>query len=209
MHISWLDAQIGWIMIFRSPSMKIPAVILAAGASKRLGQPKQLIAIQGESLIHRMARIALQACEPVLVVLGSGAERMKAALGDLPVRCVNNLDWEEGMASSLRAAVSALPPETRAATFLVCDQPALDQALLEAILHLHQEHPGRRIASAYAGIRGIPALLPCQDFDAILRLRGDRGAKGMLLGDDVLEIPFPGGEVDLDRPEDLIDLGDR
>ena len=189
--------------------MKTPAVILAAGASKRLGQPKQLIEIQGESLLHRTARIGLLICDPVLVVLGFEAERMQAALHDLPVQCVRNLDWEEGMASSLRVAVSALPPEARAAIFLVCDQPALDQDLLERIIHLQREHPGRRIASCYAGIRGIPALLPCQDFDAMLQLRGDRGAKGLLTGEGVLEVAFPGGELDLDRPADLVRLRGR
>lgn len=184
--------------------MKTPAVILAAGASRRLGQPKQLIEIQGEGLLHRTARLALQSFDPVLVVLGAEAERMKQALEDLPVQCVHNLDWEEGMASSLRVAVSALPLEARAVLFLVCDQPALDQELLERIAQLHQEHPDRRVASCYAGVRGIPALLPCQDFDAVLQLRGDRGARGFLKGEDVLEVPFPGGELDLDVPEDLL-----
>ena len=184
--------------------MKTPAVILAAGASRRLGRPKQLIAIEGETLLHRIARMALLVCDPVLVVLGCEAERMKAALADLPVRCVRNLDWEEGMASSLRAAVSALPPEAIAAIFLVCDQPALDQELLERLLYLHREHPGRRIASGYSGIRGIPALLPCRDFGALLQLRGDRGAKDLLVSEDALEVPFPGGEQDLDLPEDLV-----
>ena len=189
--------------------MQIPAVILAAGASRRLGQPKQLLELQGEPLLHRTARIALQVCEPVLVVLGFEAESMKAALGGLPVQCVRNLDWEEGMASSLRAAISALSPEARAAIFLVCDQPTLDQALLERILLLHQAHPCKRIASGYAGIKGIPALLPCQDFDAMLRLRGDRGARSLLGSEDVLEVAFPGGELDLDLPEDLVHLGSR
>jgi molybdenum cofactor cytidylyltransferase len=186
--------------------MKTPAVILAAGASKRLGQPKQLIEIQGEALLHRMARIAAEVCDPVLVVLGSEAERIKEVLGDLPVLCVRNLDWEEGMASSLRVAVSALPREASAAVFLVCDQPALDRHLLERILQLHREHPGQRIASGYSGVRGIPALLPCRDFDALLELRGDRGARGLLAGEEVLEVPFPGGELDLDVPEDLARL---
>ena len=196
-------------MIARSSTMKIPAVILAAGASKRLGQPKQLIEIHGEPLLHRVARIALQACDPVLVVLGFEGDRLQAALGDLHVQCVRNLDWVEGMASSLRAAVSAMPQEARAAIFLVCDQPALDQALLERMIRLHQEHPGRRIACGYSGIRGIPALLLCQDFGALLQLRGDRGAKNLLASEDVLEIPFPGGEQDLDLPEDLVRLRNR
>lgn len=189
--------------------MKTPAVILAAGASRRLGQPKQLIELQGEPILHRMARIALLVCDPVLVVLGFEADRMKAALKDLPVQCLRNLEWEEGMASSLRVAVSALPLEARAAVFLVCDQPALDRDLLERMLRLHGEHPGKRIASAYSGVRGIPALLPCKDFDALLQLRGDRGARGLLGSGEVLEVSFPGGEQDLDRPEDLIHLQGR
>ena len=186
--------------------MKIPAVILAAGASRRLGRPKQLVEFRGEPLLRRVARIALEACGPVLVVVGSDAERMKAALGDLPVQCVRNLDWEEGMASSLRVAVSVLPLDARAAIFLVCDQPALDQEILERMLLRHREHPGRRIACAYAGARGIPALLPSTDFDALLQLRGDRGARGLLGGPDVLEVDFPDGDLDLDLPEDVARL---
>jgi molybdenum cofactor cytidylyltransferase len=189
--------------------MKIPAVILAAGASRRLGEPKQLVEVGGETMIHRMARIALLACDPVLVVLGFEAERIKDALRDLPVGRVRNLDWEEGMASSLRTAVSALPLDARAALFLVCDQPAVDQELIEKLLAVHQEHPDRRIASVYAGTRGIPALLPRRDFDAILQLRGDRGAKPLLQDPDVVEVPFPGGELDLDLPEDLRKLPGR
>ena len=189
--------------------MKTPAVILAAGASKRLGQPKQLIQIQGEPLLHRLARIALDCCEPVLVVLGFEADRMKAALADLPVQCARNLDWEEGMASSLRVAVSALPMDADGAIFLVCDQPALDLDLLERILSLHREHPDRRIASSYSEIRGTPAFLPCRDFDAMLQLHGDRGARELLSDEQVLEVSFPGGELDLDLPEDLARLRAR
>ena len=183
--------------------VKIPAVILAAGASRRLGEPKQLVQIGGETLLHRAARVALSLCDPVLVVLGFEAPRMKLALNDLPVRCVCNLDWEEGMASSLRTAVSALPLDASAALFLVCDQPKLEEAILDRILAAHREHPHRRIASSYAGARGIPALLPREDFDAMLQLRGDRGARSLLQGEGIMEIPVPGGEQDLDCPEDL------
>jgi CTP:molybdopterin cytidylyltransferase MocA len=183
--------------------MKTPAVILAAGASRRLGMPKQLVSVNGEALIHRMARLACGVFEPVLVVLGAEADRVKAALEDLPVVCVRNLDWEEGMASSLRTAISAVPPDARGVLFLVCDQPAVDRPLLEALHAAHRQQPDLPIACVYGGTRGIPAVLPRRDFAALLELRGDRGAKALLQGPEVLEVPFPGGELDLDRPEDL------
>lgn len=186
--------------------MKIPAVILAAGASRRLGEPKQLVQLEGETLVHRTARIALEVCDPVLVVVGSERERIQAALADLPVCCLHNLQWEEGMASSLRTAVSALPLDSRAALLLVCDQPAVDRVLLEAMLEVHHVHPSRRIACAYAGTLGIPALLPRVDFDILLELRGDRGARGLLQAEGVLAVPFPDGALDIDRPEDLARL---
>jgi molybdenum cofactor cytidylyltransferase len=186
--------------------MKIPAVILAAGASRRLGEPKQLVELDGETMLYRVARMALLACDPVMVVLGYEAERMKTALKDLSVRCVRNLEWEEGMASSLRTAVSALPLDARSALFLVSDQPALDSTLIGTILEMHRTHPSRRIASVYRGIRGVPAVLLRQDFDALLQLHGDQGARSLLQGPDVSAVPFPGGELDLDRPEDLLKL---
>lgn len=186
--------------------MKIPAVILAAGASRRLGEPKQLVCLGGETLVHRTARVALEACDPVLVVVGSEWELVKGALSDLPVCCLRNLEWEEGMASSLRTAVSALPLDARAALLLVCDQPAVDRALLNAMLDLHHAHPSRRVACAYSGTLGIPALLPRADFDALLDLRGDRGARGLLQAEGVLAVSFPDGALDIDHPEDLARL---
>jgi len=88
--------------------VSLPAIILAAGASRRLGRPKQLVRLGGESLLRRTVRAAL-ACDPVLVVLGSQAEAMAADLAGLPVIQVLNRDWEEGMASSIRAGIRALP----------------------------------------------------------------------------------------------------
>ena len=185
--------------------MSIPAVILAAGASRRLGRPKQLVELAGESLLRRAVRAALAECSPVLVVLGSGAAALEAHLAGLPVTIVPNPEWEEGMAASLRHGVAALPAGSEAALFLVCDQLQVDAALLRRLLSAHRARPGAVVTCAYAGTRGTPSLFPARCFPELLELRGDRGARGLLHGDDVALVPFPGGERDVDVPEDLPD----
>lgn len=187
--------------------MTVAAVILAAGASRRLGQPKQLVIWEGEPLLRRAARVARESgFRPVRVVLGAGAEACRDVLAGLEVEIVLNAAWEEGLGSSVRAGVAALPSEVDGLLLLVCDQPALERGLLDRFLAAHAADPDRVVASCYAGIRGIPALFPRRRFPELSALRGDRGARGLLGGVGVLEIPFPGGEEDLDTPEDLARL---
>ena len=179
--------------------LAIPAIILAAGASRRLGQPKQLVSYQGESLLRRAVKAAC-ACNPVVVVTGFRAGAMADELAGLDVDVVVNAEWEEGMASSLRAGLRALAPGAQAALFLVCDQPAVDRDLVGRILSAWKGSP---VACTYAGVRGIPALLPASAFPHLLALRGDRGARALLQGENVVEIPFPEGVWDVDEPGDL------
>jgi molybdenum cofactor cytidylyltransferase len=182
--------------------LSIPAVILAAGASRRLGRPKQLVPWAGETLLKRAVRAA-QACDPVLVVVGFRAEAMAAELTGLPVTLVANPEWEEGMASSIRRGVRALPPGAPGALFLVCDQPAVDAALVARLLEAQRACPDAVIACGYAGTRGTPALFPARCFPHLQELRGDRGARGLLQGEAVLVVSFPEGAMDIDRPADL------
>jgi len=184
-------------------AVPIPAVILAAGASRRLGRPKQWVEAGGESLLRRTVRAAQAGCAPVLVVLGARAGEMEAHLAGLGATPVANPDWEEGMASSIRAGLRALPPGAGAALFLVCDQVAVDGDLVARILAAHRGRPEAVVACAYGGGRGIPALFPGRCFPPLMALRGDRGARDLLLGPDVVEVPFPRGGEDVDRPEDL------
>jgi molybdenum cofactor cytidylyltransferase len=187
--------------------MSVAAILLAAGASRRLGTPKQLLVWRGETLLRRTARLALEAgFRPVRVVLGAEAPRCEATLRDLDVEIVANPAWEAGMSTSLRAGLEGLAADVDAVLVLVCDQPALSLGHLESLRAAQLAHPETAVASGYAGARGIPVLFPRVFFERLERLQGDRGARSLLQGEDVLEVPFPGGEFDLDTPEDLTRL---
>ena len=172
------------------------AVILAAGTSRRLGRPKQLVELDGEPLVRRIARIALTACDPVAVV--SGAVPLDGPLSGLPVEIVENVFWTEGIASSIRAGIAWAEPAD-AAVLLTCDQVLLDTAHLRALLHASGD--GRLAASRYAGILGIPAVFPRAFFPVLLALSGDRGAQPLL--EPAIPVDWPAGARDLDTLADL------
>jgi molybdenum cofactor cytidylyltransferase len=188
------------------------AVILAAGASTRLGQAKQLVSINGEALLLRTVRVAREAgCGPIVVVTGFDAERMRAVLEDAAVMVVNNEDWRSGMGSSLRCGVAALDgldPRPSDALLLVCDQIALSADVLRELRRVHARGERPITASRYAGRAGVPAIFAAQYFPELLQVEGDRGARGVLErhADDVALIEFGDGVMDLDTPEQLGDL---
>jgi len=179
----------------------IPALILAAGSGRRMGGPKALLILDGETLLQRAARIALAAgCAPVIAVVGDWDP---GAL-DPSVRVVLNTEAAEGMASSIRAGIAALPGSATAVLVLAIDQPAVDAPLLRQLLLLHAAQVGAvPVACAYGGSLGIPAIVPARFFPELLALEGDRGAKPILLRENAPTIPFPEGAWDLDTPEDL------
>lgn len=182
------------------------AILLAAGASRRLGRAKQLVELDGEPLLRRAAR-ALVATRPLetLVVLGHDAERMRAALDGLPVRCVVATDHAEGMAASLRAGLAALDARCDGALVALTDQPALHADHLGALLDAWRAQPSRAAASVYAGVLGVPALLPRAWFDELAQLRGDVGARALLRARaaNVIAVAAPALARDVDVEADL------
>lgn len=189
-------------------SRRLAALVLAAGASSRLGQPKQLVEFEGERLLDRAIRLAHQAgASPVFVVLGADFERILEALTSNPYqpRILVNKAWSSGMASSLRlGAAAAERAGVDDLLVLACDQPAVTaEHLLRLTEVSKREHV---VASYYWERRGIPALFPEFAFHALQDLQGDTGARELLQDDAVLTVALPGGEFDVDTPQDLLRL---
>jgi molybdenum cofactor cytidylyltransferase len=183
----------------------VGAVVLAAGNSSRLGEPKQFLKFNGETLVHSAVRAALDGgCEIVCVVTGAEPESVESAVADLHPLLVHNDEWQRGIGSSIRSGVQRLR-DCSAVVLLACDQPALNTSIIHALIRTHEETGRPIIASHYAETLGIPALFSCDCFEELLRLPDDHGAKALITADPnrVAEIEFADGEMDIDTPKDL------
>lgn len=181
------------------------AVILAAGSSSRLGQPKQLLQWQGETLLARAVRLAREAgADPVIVVLGCEAELISRSIPPNRAFVVTNTEWATGMASSIRVGVEAadkFSPE--AVLLMVCDQPRLDAEHLRRLIAARQGMAAA--ASRYAGRLAVPACFERDLFPALKQLQGNAGAKELLQLSryPVAAVEFASGEFDVDWPADI------
>jgi molybdenum cofactor cytidylyltransferase len=175
----------------------IPAIVLAAGASLRLGSPKQLARLGVETLLGRAVRMAQEAgLSPVYGVVSADLLIESAPSG--MIRIVNQ-EAAEGMASSIRAGLRGLKDADPllGAVILACDQPTVTAR------HLRELANGGRnvVASAYAGRKGVPAYFPREVFETLLNLRGDLGARDLL--QNARAVPLECGEFGVDTIEDL------
>jgi len=188
------------------------AIVLAAGAARRMGSSKQLLELDGEPLVVRAARLALESgANEALVITGAYAERVEAALADLQaqagdrLRLVHNPAWELGQASSIHAAVNGLSAQCQAALFFPVDQPNLPAALLRRLWQPWRAGSDRVATTISGEVRGAPAIFDRRDFPALLALQGDQGARPLLRIDaaEVATIPTTARALaDVDTPED-------
>ena len=186
----------------------IGAVILAAGESSRLGQPKQLVQFRGKSLVSRAIDAAIEAgCSPITIVLGSDSKKIEDELAGTGVAIVINESWRAGIGTSIRAGAQNLlsqAPNLEAIVLLVCDQPFVDARVIKGLIELRQKTDKSIVASAYSGTLGVPALFDRSCFQELLALGDDTGAKSIIMRNRgrVAEFPFPQGEIDIDTVAD-------
>lgn len=191
----------------------IGLVILAAGESKRMGTPKQLLTFEGKTLIRNSALAALASLASVSVaILGANQEKILPEITHLTsndrfLKVVINPQWEEGMASSVRLGIETLAKEKsrlEAVIFMLCDQPFVKTELINELITTFRQTKSQVVACTYqSGVTGVPALFSKEVFPALLALKGDTGARKVInqFADKMTTILFPQGDIDLDTPE--------
>lgn len=187
---------------------KYGIILLAAGASTRLGLPKQLLSYRGTSLVGHVLSVALESdARPVVVVLGANYRHVAREIGEREdVFIVVNEGWREGIASSIRTGLRALTgiADCEGAILAVCDQPLLSAPVLNRLIGRQAECRQPIVASCYGQRIGSPALFHRSLFGQLLSLRGDTGPRKIIKKNPgrLAMVAFPGGELDIDTPGD-------
>jgi molybdenum cofactor cytidylyltransferase len=179
-------------------------IILAAGESSRLGRPKQNLVFNGKTLLQRAVESGQGSeCETIIVVLGANLNEITPIAG---TTTLYNIDWKEGMASSIRRAMIEINNDLSVdkVIIMLCDQPFVSPTLLNALISEQIETGKSIIACAYNGTTGAPVLFNRAIFAELLLLQGQEGAKKILKDhtNDIAEIPFEQGGIDIDTPDD-------
>jgi molybdenum cofactor cytidylyltransferase len=162
---------------------RIACIVLAAGGSRRLGFPKQLVKRRARSLLTH----ALRRAAPRVIV-------------------VYNAAWASGLASSLNAGLAAVPAYTHSILVTLVDQPNVDERALLRLLRAWRRRPGVPAAALYSGRAGVPAILPRRYWRRIRELRGDAGARALLRGRSITTVDMPEARLDIDTPQNVVEL---
>ncbi|MFK8163374.1 MAG: NTP transferase domain-containing protein [Lewinella sp.] len=183
----------------------LASIILAAGESRRMGQPKLFLPVQGSSMLRR-AVSAVAGLGITVVVTGAYDQEIREHLTDIDhLNFIHNAAWRTGMASSIAAGVEAISEQQpNGYLIMVADQPEIDINTLEAHLNAFSLHPDSIVATWYPERLGVPAIFPARCADDLLSGEGSRGARQLIAqeGDAVKVIRLPKPPEDIDTPED-------
>jgi molybdenum cofactor cytidylyltransferase len=187
--------------------LPVAAIVLAAGGSTRMGQPKQLLPIDDQPMVRHLTEIVADSgLEQVIVVTGANARAVEAALIGLPVDLARSESWSEGMSCSMRSGLRALRSEVQAVLIVLGDQPGLTAALLQSLVARYQATRAPIVAPVYRGRRGNPVLFDRALFPELLAVQGDRGGRALIdrYQDrmEQVEVDDPAVVMDIDSPRD-------
>jgi molybdenum cofactor cytidylyltransferase len=184
----------------------VAGVVLAAGASTRMGQNKLLLRLEGETIVRRAARSALEAgLDPVIVVLGHEAEQALAELSGLPLQPVTNSDYARGVNLSVRVGIAAVPARAAAAVVLLADMPFVTDRMIAALVRRYRESAAPLVISDYAGVYAPPHLYDRFLFAELGAMEGEGCGKQVVKRHEAEAalVAWPAMALtDLDRPED-------
>jgi molybdenum cofactor cytidylyltransferase len=186
------------------PGPKLAGLLLAAGGSERLGTPKQLVRVGGESLVLRTARLLLTQSPTVTVVTGAHAAETGAQLKGLRVRLRRNAGWQSGMGGSLACGMNAIGDGMDGVLIMLCDQWRVSQQDLQTLVEAWKSDPSELVVSRWEDSFGAPAIFPRSLFPGLGNLTGDRGAKSLIAKQaSVRFVDCPNAQFDLDTETDL------
>jgi molybdenum cofactor cytidylyltransferase len=188
---------------------RVGVVILAAGGSRRMGHPKQLLPFDGRTLLRRAVDTALATtCRPVVVTTGAYEDLIRAELQSLPVSVAHNPDWMQGLSSSLRIGIEALvraaDGDLEGVVITLADQPLVGVDDINRLVEVHRLTGKEIVASEYAGTQGVPMFMAARLFGEAIALTGNVGAKSLISRhvEQVASVPLPAAAMDVDTRAD-------
>ena len=187
---------------------KVPLILLAAGKSRRMGSPKQLLSYKGSSLIrHATKETIASICNPTVVVLGANSDRITREIKDLSVHIAYNTKWQQGMSASIAVGINTLLEmklDFDAVIMALADQPLITFQVYDRLVRSYYQNKVKAVASNYSDTIGVPALFDRTLLPKLLNMKHQGGAKQLLnkYSDRAFNLDLPEAAIDIDTPAD-------